>query len=127
MRLGSRFFSAALLASLVLASSSLWAQEKVADLKPLVGRWGGHITNQQGTAPIDLTINDDGSWNAITYIRPPLATKGTVNIVDGKAITKNESDGKTGMLSLYVDGKGKETLKGTRDDGSYSTEYQRKK
>ena len=62
-----------------------------------------------------------------SYIRPPLATKGTVNIVDGKAITKNESDGKTGTLSLYVDGKGEETLKSTRDDGSYSTEYQRKK
>jgi hypothetical protein len=111
------------LIGLALMISTTSAQEKLADLKPLVGKWRGHATFQQGTVASDLTILEDGSYTGVVYIKPSVPLAGTIQVVDGAARYKN-SEGKTGTFALYVDAKGKTVLKGTRDDGSNTTEYE---
>ena len=112
-----------LLSGLAVIATTTPAQEQLADLMPLLGKWRGSVTTKQGTAPIELTIQADGSWATVVYIRPPASFKGTMQVVDGKA-HYSDSEGKTGTLTLYVDTKGKRTLKGVRDDGFSTTEYE---
>jgi hypothetical protein len=111
------------LIGLVLVIPMASAQEKLADIKPLVGKWRGHATFRQGTVATDLAILEDGSYTGVLYIKPSVPLAGTIQVVDGTARYKN-SEGKTGTFALYVDANGKRILKGTRDDGSNTTEYE---
>jgi hypothetical protein len=81
----------------------------------------GTLRFQQGTVASDLTILEDGSYTGVVYIKPSVPLAGTIQVVDGAA---RNSEGKTGTFALYVDAKGKTVLKGTRDDGSNTTEYE---
>jgi len=112
-----------LLIGLAVITTTTPAQEQLADLTALLGKWRGYVTTKQGTVPIELTIQADGSWATVVYVRPTASFKGTMQVVDGKAHYK-DSEGKTGTLTLYVDTKGKRTLKGVRDDGFSTTEYE---
>ena len=98
------------------------AQEQLADLKPLVGKWRGQFTGERGTVQADLIIQEDGSYTAILYGRPVVTGGGTLQLVDGTVRFKN-AQGNTGTFTLYVDAKGKRVLKTVRDDGAVA-EYE---
>jgi hypothetical protein len=111
----------ALLSGLVPIATTALAQEQLADLKPLVGKWRGSTTSTRGTVPMDLTIQEDGSYSAVAYTKPSRTITGALQLVDGKVRFKT-SEGTTGTFILYVDAKGKRVLKTVRDDGSSSSE-----
>ena len=112
----------ALLVGFVVAATTASAQEQLADLKPLVGKWRGYVTSPLGSAPVDLIVQEDGSYSTILYVQPSRTITGTLEVADGKAKFKN-SEGNAGTFTLYVDGKGKRVLKGTRNDG-ITVEYE---
>jgi hypothetical protein len=76
----------ALLIGLALAPTRTSAQEKLTDIKPLVGKWRGHATFQQGTVASDLTILEDGSYTGVVYIKPSVPLAGTIQVVDGGSL-----------------------------------------
>jgi hypothetical protein len=112
-------------ATTLCAVASVFADDQqLSDAKPIAGQWRGYVTTPAGTAPVDLTIKEDGSYAIVVYIRPPVNVSGAIfEFVDGKAHFKH-SDGKTtGKWTLFVDAKGSRVLKGITDDGRNSTEY----
>jgi hypothetical protein len=70
---------------LAVTTTTTPAQEQLADLMPLLGKWRGYVTTKQGTVPTELTIQADGSWATVVYVRPTASFKGTMQVVDGKA------------------------------------------
>jgi hypothetical protein len=108
----------ALLSGLLAIATTALGQEQLADLKPLVGKWRGHTTSARGTAPMDMTIQEDGSYSAVASSR---TITGALQLVDGKVRFKS-SEGTTGTFMLYLDANGKRILRTVRDDGSSSSE-----
>src|SRR5215467_1992295 len=95
---------------LVMLSTPVSAQEQLTDVKPLAGKWHGFARN----IPADLMVNDDGSYEAVVHMpasrggagaRQNLTVSGTMTFADGKVLFKH-SDGSTGTVRLYNDGKG---------------------
>jgi hypothetical protein len=113
-----------LLAGTLLATTVAGAQEKLSDLKPLVGKWRGVVSGDRGTQfPTEMTINNDGSYFGTVSSQPPITVMGNLQIVDGKARYKGAT-GATGTFSLHRDASGKTTLKTVRDDGTRAAEYE---
>ena len=95
-----------LMIGFALVGTQASAQEQLADVKPLVGKWKGFITTPRGSVPADVTIQDSGAYTIVVYIRPSATVAGAMQLVDGKAHFKH-ADGSTGTVTLAIDGKGK--------------------
>ena len=106
----------ALLIGPALVIAAVSAQEKLADLKPLVGKWGSEGSGN--VVSIEMTINEDGTYSRVSNLRAKGRSRvaatdsatGTLELVDGTVHFKN-SKGVTGTVELYVDATGKRTLK----------------
>jgi hypothetical protein len=118
----------------VSVAISTSAQEKLTDLQPLVGHWAAETKAQSAmTISTELTINEDGTFSRVSYIRVQSrfsqnstdSVTGTLRLVDGTVHWRN-SKGETGTYTLYVNDKGKQTLKWARDGSPYTAEFERK-
>jgi hypothetical protein len=79
-------------------------------LNSLAGKWQGHYRDDQGfEIPMEMTIREDGSFEAA--IDDPVTSRfrGTVAVRDGQLIYSSRND--TGVFTLY-EGEGKRILQG---------------
>ena len=88
----------------------------IPDVKSIAGRWQVALTDRRTgqTGSFIWEFRGDGSFEQI-----PQGYTGVFRIVEGKVLYRNVSAGKTGVLTLHVDG-GRRLLRGGSDDGAFS-------
>ena len=82
----------------------------------LAGTWRGRMTGPMGSAPVLLTIRDDGSYHGILYVEPTYKEVGGVISVIGPGRARYEGSDGNGTVILHEDG-GRRVLRFVRDGG----------
>ena len=104
------------LALLATACTSLPPTKPITDGKMLVGIWKGTLSTRGASHDYTFTIKDDGTYVGTSPTLNPSRTDGTWRVVDGKAVWKSATTGRTGTLNLH-EGDGRQVLRLLGDEG----------
>ena len=99
------------------------ADSGITDFKMIAGQWSGTGTRTDGlSGPWDVVIRENGTYESSS----PLGTcTGTLTLKDGKVLSKNDQNGRTGVFRLAERRDGKPKLVFRSDDGISTGELQR--
>ena len=103
-------------ATLVAGCASLPPPKAIEGLASLAGTWRGRMTGPTGSAPVLLTIQDDGSYHGILYVEPTYREVGGVISVIGPGRTRYGGTEGNGTVTLH-EGGGRRVLRLVRDGG----------
>jgi len=104
------------LATLVAGCTSLPPPTSIDVPASLAGTWRGRMTGPTGSAPVLLTIQDDGSYHGILYVEPTYREIGGVISVIGPGRTRYGGTEGNGTVTLHESG-GRRVLRLVRDGG----------
>ena len=102
--------------TLVAGCASLPSSTPIDSLASLAGNWRGRMTGPTGSAPVLLTIQDDGSYHGILYVEPTYREIGGVISVIGPGRTRYGGTEGNGTVTLHESG-GRRVLRLVRDGG----------
>ena len=109
------------LAALLAGCTSFPPSRPVDDAKNLAGTWRGRMSGPRGTAPLILTILDDGSYHGLLYVEPKYQElRGAISVIRPGQTRYEGTDG-NGRVTLH-EGSGNRVLRFVRDGGGGGAE-----
>jgi len=109
------------LATLVAGCAALPPSTSIASPASLVGTWRGRMTGPMGSAPVLLTIQDDGSYRGILYVEPKYQeVGGMISVIAPGRIRYEGTDG-NGRVTLH-EKSSRRILRFVRDGGGGGAE-----
>jgi hypothetical protein len=104
------------LATLVAGCTSLPPSKPIESTASLAGTWRGRMSGPAGSAPVIVTIQDDGSYHGILYVEPTYREIGGAISMIGPGRARYEGSDGTGTVTLHADGDTR-VLRFVRDGG----------
>jgi len=112
---------ASVLFAMLIAGCASLPSKSIDSSSSLAGTWRGRMSGPMGTAPVLLTIEEDGSYRGILYVEPTYRDiAGVISVIARGRVRYEGTDG-NGRVTLHEEA-GRRVLRFVRDGGGGGAE-----